>query len=322
MKSAGYGIMVQAGGWSFPPTGDKKPWPGFAEDFDANAFVEKVDEMGGKYVVWSVSWIDYLFPAPIQTIEKLMPGRTSQRDLVADLIKACHRHHMRFMIYYHMGHGSKEVLLAKGWKDSTEQDYSSRQKWLNTEVQIFKEIGMRYGTGLDGIFCDDDCVWYPADFEKLGAALKYGNSKRLICYNPWIGPAATPFQDFYAGEGLDVKKMPFKLDNGIIQEGPQKDLQMWGCFVLDGPDWGNYKKDMVINPPKGWTSDQIVEMTRTLEKEKYSVAIDLQMYEDGSFSNDSYTLLKAAAQKLKRGKWAADGAPLRSRGPGYLPGSW
>jgi len=58
MKEAGYGIMVQGGGWAYPPEGDKKPWPGFAEDFDARAFVQKVDEMGGGFLLWSATWAD------------------------------------------------------------------------------------------------------------------------------------------------------------------------------------------------------------------------------------------------------------------------
>jgi hypothetical protein len=30
------------------------------------------------------------------------------------------------MLYYHMGHDYQDVLLAKGWKDSREQDDHSR----------------------------------------------------------------------------------------------------------------------------------------------------------------------------------------------------
>ncbi|MBC7888259.1 MAG: alpha-L-fucosidase [Ferruginibacter sp.] len=304
MKDAGYGIMLQVGGWAYPAKGDKKPWPGFAEDFDVKGFVDKIRDMGGKYIVWSATWSDYLFPAPIKAIAGVLPARVSKRDLLGDIIKECQKYDIRVMMYYHLGHDHKEVLLAKGWKDSTAEDYKSRQHWLNLETKIFTEIGNRYGKGLNAVFLDDGCVWYPADFEKLGAALKAGNPKRLICYNPWIGANLTPFQDFYCGEGFDGKETPYQLEDGFIAEGPQKGLQLFGNFIFDGPDWGINKPNTVIRAPRRWTVDKIVEMTKRLEKERYSVAINLLMYEDGTIGEASYNMLKEAAIKLKRGKWA------------------
>jgi hypothetical protein len=304
MRNAGYGIMTQVGGWAYPQKGEKKPWPGFAEDFDVVSFIDKVRDMGGKYLVWSATWADYLFPAPIMAIADVLPEHVSKRDLIGDLITECKKYGIRFMLYYHLGHDHKDVLLAKGWKDSSMQDYTSRQAWLDREAKIFTEIGKRYGKGLDAIFLDDGCVWYPADFEKLGTALKTGNPKRLICYNPWIAANHTPFQDFYCGEGFDGKETPYKLTDGVIAEGPQKGLQLWGNAIFDGPNWGINAPNVVIKPPHNWTVEKIVEMTRRLEKERYSVALNLLVYEDGTIGEESYKMLKEAAQKLRRGKWA------------------
>jgi len=304
MKDAGYGIMTQVGGWTYPPKGDKKPWPGFAEDFDVKDFVDKVRDMGGKYIVWSATWSDYLFPAPIKAIEEIMPQRVSKRDLIGALIKECQKYNIKVMLYYHLGHDHKDVLLAKGWKDSTMQDFQSRQTWLDREMKIFREIGRRYGKGLNAIFLDDGCVWYPADFERLGAALKTGNPKRLICYNPWIGPSLTPFQDFYCGEGFDGKETPYEINDGYITNGPQSGLQLFGNSIFDGPGWGINRANVVIRTPQNWTVDKIVEMTQRLEKEHYSVALNLLVYDDGTIGEESYNMLKAAAMKLRRGKWA------------------
>ncbi|WP_183558572.1 alpha-L-fucosidase [Mucilaginibacter sp. SP1R1] len=304
MKDAGYGIMTQVGGWAYPKNGDKKPWPGFAEDFDVKSFVDKIRDMGGKYLVWSATWSDYLFPAPIKAIAEVLPNRVSKRDMLGDLIKECKKYNIRVMLYYHLGHDHKDVLLAKGWKDSTEEGYNTRQVWLNREAKIFTEIGQRYGKGLDAIFLDDGCVWYPADFEKLGAALKTGNPQRLICYNPWIGPSLTPFQDFYCGEGFDGKQTPYEIRDGLIIKGLQRGQQLFGNFIFDGPGWGINKPNTIIRPPRNWTTDGIVDMTRRLQKERYSVALNLLVYEDGSIDQESYNMLKEVAQKLKRGKWA------------------
>lgn len=304
MKDAGYGIITQVGGWAYPPKGDKKPWPGFAEDFDVKAFVDKVRDMGGKYLVWSATWSDFLFPAPNKAIAEVLPQRVSKKDLLGDLMKECHKYDISVMLYYHLGHDHKDVLLAKGWKDSMSEDYLSRKIWIDREMKIFKEMGRRYGKNLDAIFLDDGVVWYPAEFEKLGAALKTGNKQRLICYNPWIVANLTPFQDFYCGEGFDGKKTPYKIEDGLITEGPQKGLQLFGNFIFDGPDWGINKPNVVIKPPVGWSADKIVEMTRRLERERYSVALNLLVYEDGTVGDEGYTMLKEVAIKLKRGRWA------------------
>lgn len=45
-------------------------------------------------------------------------------------------------------------------------------------------------------------------------------------------------------------------------------------------------------------------MTKRLEKERYSVAINLLVYEDGTIDEASYNMLKEGTMKLKRGKWA------------------
>ena len=303
MSTAGYGIMVQGGGWSFPPHGPKKPWPGFAEDFNAGAFVERVHEMGGSYIVWSATWADYLFPAPIQAIAEVMPNRVSKRDLIADLITECRKRNMKLLLYYHLGHDQKDVMIAKGWKPTGPQDPESRQKWMDREEKIFTEIGLRYGDGIAGYFIDDGCCWYPADFEKLGRALKAGNPNRVICYNPWRCCSLTAFQDFYAGEGFTGESANMADDKGFATDPKCKGLKVWGCFCFEPGDWGVRKAETVIEPTK-WTVDRVIAMTKNLEKKKFSVAINLLMYEDGSVSENSYSILKEAARKLKRGKWS------------------
>ncbi|NKB66784.1 MAG: hypothetical protein GKR89_06975 [Candidatus Latescibacteria bacterium] len=300
MKEAGYGIMVQVGGWSYPATGDKKPWPGFAETFDAEAFVDSIAAMGGQYLVWSATWCDYLFPAPSAAIAQILPQRVSRRDLIDELIEHCRRRGIRFVLYYHLGHDQPEVLLAKGWQAGWDQDGRDRSAWLDCEEDIFRQIGQRYGRGLDAIFLDDACCWYPANFESLGAALKTGYLERLIGYNSWILPSHTPFQDFYCGEGFTGAATPWPLEDGVIAEGPQQGLQMWGCCIFDGPDWGVHRPETQIDPPRDWTVDKIAAMVPRLEQERYSMVFNLLAYEDGRFAPDSYHLLCQAARRLGR----------------------
>jgi len=213
------------------------------------------------------------------------------------------------MLYYHLGHGVGEVKVAKGWDrgdNLRSQDCASRKAWLEWEQRIFKEIGERYGEDLDGYFVDDGCCWYPSDFEELGAALKAGNPNRVICINPADCASLTPFQDFYAGEGVKgvgTHGPNTKMIDGVLQAGPQRGLQFWGCFRFDGP-WGINRPNTPIGNPDRWSVDQIVELTGRLEKHRCSVAINLSIYEDGTLSPASYRMLSDAAKRMKRGAWA------------------
>ena len=63
-----------------------------------------------------------------------------------------------------------------------------------------------YGEGLAGWYFDDACVYYPLnpDFRRLTLAAKAGNLDRVVCYNPWILPRSTDFQDYLCGEDSTV----------------------------------------------------------------------------------------------------------------------
>jgi hypothetical protein len=278
-------------------------WPGIAENFDAEAFVQRVHEMGGKFLLWSATWTTYYFPAPIKSIEEIMPDRISKRDLIGDLIKACKKRNIRFIMYYHLGHDEEIVLKAKGWESDWYKKGRDLTDWLNLEIRIFTEIGTRYGTGLDAIFLDDACTWYPADFEKLGAALKAGNPDRVICYNPWIAALHTPFQDFYCGEGFDGTNTPWPIKDGVFTAGPQKGLQVWGNFIFDGPGWGIKEPNIKIRAPEKWSVEKLINLTRRVEEQQFSVALNLLIYEDGTLGKESYEMLRAVAKELKRGYW-------------------
>jgi hypothetical protein len=217
--------------------------------------------------------------------------------LIGDLIAECRKRNIRFIIYYNLGHGQVDVMKAKGW---TSESYEDRQKWLATERKIFTEIGKRYGKGLDGLWLDDACCWYPADFEKLGAAMKAGNPRRVIGYNSWTSASCTPFQDFWGGEGFDGRNTPWPISDGVATAGPQTGLQLSGVFIFDGPDWGNRAPNVVASDParNGWSADKIAELARKLRQEHYSVAFNVFAYEDGSIAPASYKMLKEAATQL------------------------
>jgi alpha-L-fucosidase len=52
-------------------------------------------------VIWSATWRTYYFSAPIEAIQRMMPGRTLKRDLIGEVADALNCRGIKLMLYYH-----------------------------------------------------------------------------------------------------------------------------------------------------------------------------------------------------------------------------
>ena len=77
-------------------------------------------------------------PAPIQSLDEILPGRTTSRDLIQDLAVELQKHGIRFMLYFHLGASSDpEWQTASGfWETDTTHFFENWKK-------IVSEIGLR-----------------------------------------------------------------------------------------------------------------------------------------------------------------------------------
>ena len=85
---AGYGLMFHWTSRSVQPDGSIKPFETAVNGFDVERFANMVEETGAGYVMFTVEHAEQHYPAPIQSWEKVHPGKTTQRDLVAELAEA------------------------------------------------------------------------------------------------------------------------------------------------------------------------------------------------------------------------------------------
>jgi hypothetical protein len=302
MADAGYGLMFQWGGWGYPQHGPQKKWPKMIDDFNVDSFADMCAETGARYVVWSATWMTYFFPAPIKAIDAILPGRTCWRDLIGELADALNKRGMKMILYYHLGRWwAPYGILQSGWAKNgiSEEDH---QFFVDSFCSITTEIGLRYGKKLAGWLIDDGMIFYPAPFEKMGQALKAGNSNRLVSYSSYVMPRYTEFQDYHFGEGNEKGNYGAgpKGGNGIIAGGPQKGQQGFACFILDGPDWGIYQPETKIDPPQ-FTREQMAALVDNALQRKLALSFNLLMYEDGSVSPESLDMMKYV-RKIVRGK--------------------
>jgi hypothetical protein len=304
---AKYGVFLQWGEWGYPAHGNKKKWPRLIDDFDVEKFADTMQDLGAGYVIWSATWRTYYFPAPIKAIDNILPGRTSQRDLIGELISALGKRGIKLILYYHCGRGDEE-WQARNWsKDEDPNNWGVDPVFRKHWGEIITETGRRYGKGLAGWL--DDEGEYPKPYEEIGRQLKAGNPDRIISINDWIRPRLTEFQDYEFGEGFNglnngagyrYPSGPERGGDGIYKQGRHKGLQAHGCFILDGPDWGVFQPDTIIRPPQ-FNHDQILSMVEEAVARKIVLSFCLLMYEDGSFSEKSLEAMRLV-RKVARGR--------------------
>ncbi|MBM7797991.1 hypothetical protein JOE57_000912 [Microlunatus panaciterrae] len=207
LTDARYGLFFQYGGWSYPPTGERKSIEDQCRDFDVERFVAMVLASGAGYVMWSYTWASFEVQGPNPVIDRILGhgDNTSRIDLILTLARALKTQGIRFLLYYHNGHDEDPAWWEKqcfpaGYRETGVGDKSIFERnWM----KIISWIGEHFGELLDGFWFDDGAYYYPTDFERLLTAARTGNPQRIVSYNSWVGPTLTSFQDYRSGEDYD-----------------------------------------------------------------------------------------------------------------------
>ena len=296
LREAKLGLMCQCGEWAYPRHGQHKPWPEVVDNFDVTRFADMADSTEAGYVVWSATWATYFFPAPIAAVDRILPGRTSRRDLIGELAGALAKRNIRLILYYHPGHETGPENGSWWSKNWTSEDHKSL--FFDNWCSIIAEVGERYADRLAGWMFDDDLVYYPAPYPRLGQAAKAGSPSRIVSYNSWIQPRGTDFQDFQFGEGfMGDDRLPVG-GQGIWPAGPMKGLQAHGCFQMDGPDWGIRQADAEISAPH-LTSEKAIRLGFDAAARNEPLSWNLVMYDDGAVSERSLDVLRSMGRAVR-----------------------
>lgn len=288
-QNAGFGIMFQWGNWGYPRSGGKKqPWSRIYEEFVIEKFADKMESFHPGYLVWSVSWRGSRFAAPLKSVEKIMGSRdyTMEYDFLGKLTDAFAKRGIPVLFYYHPGTEEPEYWRAV-WHGRGDM-----QAWEDANVAIWTEIGERLGTKLSGWFVDDGIGhYYPADFHRYIMALKTGNPRRIVSFNPWRFPICSYYEDMAMGE----IRCQGKIENGRLASGKDTGLMPHNMIIMDGPDWGIFRPDTRIHDPKGNLADwqrKVDEAKAT----KHPLTLTILMYEDGTIGEKTEAILR----QLKR----------------------
>ena len=284
---AKYGVMFHWSVTTQPLRGPQKPYPEAVRDFDLDAFADMVSETGAGYVIFTAVHGIMHFPAPLESIEAVMLGRTCERDLIGEMADKLQERGIPLILYFHHGVGDPEWVKAAGFlrKD--------KSQFFKIEQDILTEIGLRYGEKIAGYWFDDRYPLQP--FEELFEATKAGNPDRIVAWNSWILPKTTEYQEYYGGEFGGALIVPSP--NYFSENGSASGLQPHGMIFLDDP-WQHGYPNTDIAPPL-FTTQQLIDYMETCVAQKLVITMNMGITQDCHVSPATLERLKALRQAIR-----------------------
>lgn len=302
LTHARYGLFFHWNARSMPRSGLPKSYEEAVNDFDVVKFSLMVHATGADFIVLTTSWDLPTFPAPLKSLDKILPGNTTSRDLIADLSNALAKWNIKLMIYCNFR------INAMGWKKEDRFLPGKTDSAFDKMLSIYKEIGQRYAGRIGGAWIDDGMGLYPynAPFKEMTSALKRYDKNMIVGYNSWIYPRFTDFQDFYCGEeGItdaaavnDSNFLP-KGGNGYFVSGPYKNLKATFCGLLEPGNWTHTEPNKKISPPF-LTAPQLIHILHDAILRKNVPIMNAEVYQDGSISDETFALLKALSDAIHK----------------------
>ncbi len=286
-SSMKYGVMFHWTSQTAPRSGNLKAYKEAVQSFDVQRFAKMVQETGADYVVFTANHADPHFPAPLTAWEKVHPGWTTERDLIAEIADELKKYNIRLFLY-----------LAT-------HTYANYDKVNSTEFEeinqsLLSEIGEHYQDKIAGYWFDG---WYQSyqkhpffDFERFYQTCKAGNPERVIALNSWLYPTVTVWQDYWAGEVFTPGVPPH---DQILTAGPGKGLDYHGLLALEG-GWVHTEKNTAIALPKINTKDLINYVAGCIGKGP--VTINVLIYQDGTISEKAMEALHSLNQQISNFK--------------------
>jgi hypothetical protein len=201
--------------------------------FDAEAFADGIAETGAAWVCLTTSHGPQYWPGPSETIDRILPGRTAKRDLIAEIAAALKKRSIRLMLYYHFSvHGETDVA----WAEAAGAYEADPTTWFGNVESLFRETSLRYGTDIEGFGYIDDVgsivYRYDPPWEQWARAIKAGNPNALVGLSVQGGPNVSPFNELQVDDpGSHLR--PVTPDSAMGPGSYFGDVIQARWFVLD-----------------------------------------------------------------------------------------
>lgn len=192
-----YGIMVhylnsiQNGKYSQTnPSYTPTSWDDCVNEFDVDAFAERVNRTGAGYVIFTLCQVSAHICAPSKVFDELTAskcvGACSKRDLPLELGKALEKYGIDLYLYF-TGDGPRgDAVASEAFETLNHTDGRVTESFVIKWSSVMRELAIRYGSLVKGWWIDGcfDYIGYNDDLLKYykDAAIA-GNPDAVISFN-------------------------------------------------------------------------------------------------------------------------------------------
>lgn len=280
-----YGLFTHWSLLTYPLYGDKKAYETFewgVNKFDVEAYADAVAETGASWVIFTTCHGMQMFPAPLKTLDDVMPGRTTKRDLIAELADALNKRNIKLLLYYNLSPGD-DISIKLGINSG------NPERWFKYLIDLAREISLRYGKKIAGWgYLDSTVPAYTLNmpWEEYYKALKAGNPDAVVGISSHWWAEYSPFNDLQTGDSGGSLILP--LDSRLYEEGQRYEgLQQHWSFVLDG-SWiprAPYNGVIRSTPnheagPGPYTDEEYIEYFKAMAAARVPITVNLLITQD------------------------------------------
>jgi hypothetical protein len=281
--------------------GRRTTWDACVREFDVDRFANAMAEAGAGYVFFTMHQRTRFLIAPNATFDRLTgyrPGEAcATRDLVEDLYQALHRKNIPLMLYWTGDGPRQDPKAAAAFGATTPVTTEFVTKW----AAVVQEYGERYGEKVAGWWTDGCYRFIGYDDEKLGIlarALKAGNPKRIVAFNPGVEDKVRPYsrhEDFTTGEQNQFFDQPVSR---------WLDGEQWHLLTFLGSGQSHIGAAWAMPGAKLGKQD-LIDYVSEVNRAGGVVSIDVLLFRDGGLDRSQLEILKP----LRPGLLAAQAQP-------------
>ena len=136
-----YGVGVHWTAQTVPRHGYPLPFQKAVDAFDVKRFVDQMAYAGADYLLFTSAHALQMLPAPHPVIDKTLPGRTCQRDLIAELADALAAKGLPLLLYYNHSCNQNQ---DPAWEKAVGYHDRDKQRLAQNLLEIVGWMGQRY----------------------------------------------------------------------------------------------------------------------------------------------------------------------------------
>lgn len=305
----GYGLAAH---WTTQslPRGAQAPWP-YADavaHFDVDRMAQQIVESGAAWFLFTVDHAQQYLPFPNATLDRILPGRTCERDLMAELADRLAPHDVRLLFYY----TSVATDEDPQWQHASGWLYDPAS-WAALQYDLVAEIGARYAARLGGWWIDNCydprcCPWRwhhlhesvngfagLYDFGRYRQALLTGHPDRIVTFNfsgtgDWRSELARGAVDYGSGESNHLDRVPA---GPFAGEGGSR----WHGFVWMDDFWVHSRPGEVARPR--YSDEQVVAYARYVNQFGGMFSYGVAPYQDELIAEATLQQLRVLKRELR-----------------------